>query len=290
MAGADHIEGGVEKMKRAGRKLIGMAAAWLLAASAFSTAVYAADGFSSEYERLLDTAYILSDEEQDEITELLDELSERQKMDVTIATVENLDGYNSIEACADDLYDYCNFGYGTNRDGLMFVVSMEEREWHISTCGYGITAFTDAGIQYVGGQMLDSLADGDYAQAFRIYAACCDDLIDQARAGHPFDKGDVPRKPMSATVPLICIAIGAALGFAAVQGMKAQLKSVRKAGSAANYVRPGSMNLTGKQDLFLYSHVNRVKRETKSSSSSGGGSSTHTSSSGTTHGGDGGKF
>ena len=56
MAGADHIEGGVEKMKRAGRKLIGMAAAWLLAASAFSMAVYAADGFSSEYERLLDTA------------------------------------------------------------------------------------------------------------------------------------------------------------------------------------------------------------------------------------------
>lgn len=194
MAGTDYIEGGVEKMKRAGRKLIGMAAAWLLAASAFSTAVYAADGFSSEYERLLDTANILSDEEQDEITELLDELSERQRMDVTIATVENLDGYNSIEACADDLYDYCNFGYGTDRDGLMFVVSMEEREWHISTCGYGITAFTDAGIQYVGGQMLDSLADGDYAQAFRIYAACCDDLIDQARAGHPFDKGDVAEK------------------------------------------------------------------------------------------------
>lgn len=181
-------------MKRTGRKLIGMAAAVLLMASAFCTAVYAADGFSSEYERLLDTAYILSDAEADEITGLLDELSERQKMDVTIATVNNLDGYNSIEACADDLYDYCNFGYGADRDGLMFLVSMEEREWHISTCGYGITAFTDAGIQYVGGQMLDSLADGDYAEAFRIYAACCDDLIDQARAGHPFDEDDVPRK------------------------------------------------------------------------------------------------
>ena len=138
--------------------------------------------------------------------------------------------------------------------------------------------------------MLDSLADGDYAEAFRIYAACCDDLIDQARAGHPFDEDDVPRKPMSPIVPLVCIVIGAALGIAVVQGMKAQLKSVRKEKSAANYVRPGSMNLTGKQDLFLYSNVNRVKRETKSSSSGGGGSSTHRSSSGTTHGGGGGKF
>ena len=141
-------------MKRAGRKLIGMAAAWLLAISAFSMTVYAADGFSSEYERLLDTAYLLSDEETDEINELLDELSERQKMDVTIATVDNLDGSSSIEACADDLYDYCNFGYGEDRDGLMLLISMEEREWHISTCGYAITAFTDAGIQYVGDQML----------------------------------------------------------------------------------------------------------------------------------------
>ena len=72
---------------------------------------------------------------------------------------------------------------------------------------------------------------------------------------------------MSPIVPLVCIVIGAALGIAIVQGMKAQLKSVRKEKSAANYVRPGSMNLTGKQDLFLYSNVNRVKRETKSSSS-----------------------
>ncbi len=65
---------------------------------------------------------------------------------------------------------------------------------------------------------------------------------------------------MSPVVPLICIVIGAVLGVAVVSGMKAQLKSVRKAKSAANYVRPGSMNLTGKQDLFLYSNVNRVKR------------------------------
>ena len=35
-------------------------------------------------------------------------------------------------------------------------------------------------------QGIAALDDGNYAQAFRIYAACCDDLIDQARAGHPF--------------------------------------------------------------------------------------------------------
>ena len=257
--------------------------------AAFPAFAAETDGFANEYYRVVDMADLLTDDEETVLNDKLDEISVRQNMDVVVATTDDLEGY-SVTEYADLLYEQLNFGYGENRDGLMLLISIEDSDWYISTCGYGITAFTDAGIQYVGGQMLDSLADGDYAEAFRIYAACCDDLIDQARAGHPFDEDDVPRKPMSLIVPLVCIVIGAALGIAVVQGMKAQLKSVRKEKSAANYVRPGSMNLTGKQDLFLYSNVNRVKRETKSSSSDGGGSSTHRSSSGTTHGGGGGKF
>jgi hypothetical protein len=42
---------------------------------------------------------------------------------------------------------------GENRDGVLLLVSTGDRKWHISTCGYGITAFTDAGIQYLGEQM-----------------------------------------------------------------------------------------------------------------------------------------
>ena len=239
--------------------------------------------------RLVDQAELLTAEEQQQIQAKLDEVSELHHCDAVVMTVNSLEGKTATEY-ADDAFDYDGYGLGEDKAGILFLVDMGDRNWATSTHGYAITAFTDAGIQYVGGQMLDSLADGDYAEAFRIYAACCDDLIDQARAGHPFDEDDVPRKPMSPIVPLVCIVIGAALGIAVVQGMKAQLKSVRKEKSAANYVRPGSMNLTGKQDLFLYSNVNRVKRETKSSSSGGGGSSTHRSSSGTTHGGGGGKF
>lgn len=120
--------------------------------------VYAADGFSSEYERLLDTAYLLSDEETDEINELLDELSERQKMDVTIATVDNLDGSSSIEACADDLYDYCNFGYGEDRgwpDAFdqyggtrMAYFDLWLRNYGIYGCRYPVCRRSDAGVPF----------------------------------------------------------------------------------------------------------------------------------------------
>ncbi len=33
---------------------------------------------------------------------------------------------------------------------------------YISTCGYGITVFTDAGIQYIGEQIKEDLSDGDF--------------------------------------------------------------------------------------------------------------------------------
>ena len=173
-------------------------AAGILSILGCAPAMADTDGFSEEYYRFQNPDEILSGDEAEQLNEQLDEISHNQNFDVTAALVDSLNG-ESVEAYADNLYDDCDFGYGDERDGVLLLVSLEDHDWYISTCGYGITAFTDAGIQYVGGQMLDSLADGDYAQAFRIYAACCDDLIDQARAGHPFDKGDVPRKPMSAT-------------------------------------------------------------------------------------------
>ena len=163
---------------------------------------------------------------------------------------------------------------------------MAERDWYISTCGYGITAFTDAGISYLGSAMKEDLSSGNYASAFYTYASECDQMITMAREGHPFSKKDLPHAPLSPLVLPICIVIGLVGAFLIVGSMKAQLKTVRKQTAAANYVKKGSMQLATQQDLFLYSKVDRVKKPEKDSS----GSSTHTSSSGTTHGGGGGKF
>lgn len=206
-------------------------------------------------------------------------------MDIVLITSEDMDGYSDIQEYADDLYDYCDYGYGANRDGLLLLISMAERDWYISTCGYGITAFTDAGISYLGSAMKEDFSSGNYASAFYTYASECDQMITMAREGHPFSKKDLPHAPLSPLVLPICIVIGLVGAFLIVGSMKVQLKTVRKQTAAANYVKKGSMQLATQQDLFLYSKVDRVKKPEKDSS----GSSTHTSS-GTTHGGGGGKF
>ena len=249
-------------------------------------------GFADLYYRMFDDAEVLTEDEDNELEDALEELSLRQSFDVTIATVESLEsvGYDSMEAYADDLYDYCQFGYGPDMDGVLLLVSVGDRKWHISTCGYGITAFTDAGIQYLGEQMKPFMAEGDYAAAFRTFIQWTDAYVTAAREGHPYDVDNMPKEPFSILYLGLALVIGLVTALIVTGVMKSRLKSVAPQRDATSYVRQGSMKLTNQRDLFLYRDVHRTERPKESSSSDSGGSSTHTSSSGTTHGGGGGSF
>ena len=274
------------------RSLFAALAALVLAAALAVPAFAVEGGFADLYYRMNDSANVLTEDEDNELEDALEELSLRQSFDVTIATIESLESvdYTSMEEYADDLYDFCQFGYGADRDGVLLLVSVGDRKWHISTCGYGITAFTDAGIQYLGEQMTPDMADGDYAAAFRTFVQWSDAYIDAARSGRPYDVKNLPREPLSLMYLFLALGIGLVLAWVVVGVMKSRLRSVAFQENAASYVREGSMNLTNSRELFLYRDVHRTERVEEKDSDSSGGSSTHTSSSGTTHGGGGGSF
>ena len=272
--------------KRISMILLLLVLCFSMAVSAFATdSAEGTDGFVDEYYRMQDLAGVLTEEENGELQNLLDEMSVNLKFDMIIVTVENLEGY-TIQDYADDWYDYCEFGYGSNKDGALLLISMEERDWYISTCGYGITAFTDAGITYIGEQMGDDLPAGNYAEAFRTFIQLGNQFVTQARDGNPFDKSDLPKKPLSVIWIAISLAIGFVIAKIIVGSMKSQLKTVRAQAAASSYIREGSMNVTESRDLFLYHKIERTEKSKNNSS----GSSTHESSSGTSHGGGGGKF
>ena len=274
------------------RSLCAALAALVLAAVLAVPAFAVEGGFADLYYRMNDSANVLTEDEDNELEDALEELSLRQSFDVVIATIESLESvdYDSMEAYADDLYDFCQFGYGADRDGVLLLVSVGDRKWHISTCGYGITAFTDAGIQYLGEQMTPDMADGDYAAAFRTFVQWSDAYIDAARSGRPYDVKNLPREPLSLMYLFLALGIGLVLAWVVVGVMKSRLRSVAFQENAASYVREGSMNLTNSREPFLYRDVHRTERVEEKDSDSSGGSSTHTSSSGTTHGGGGGSF
>lgn len=253
---------------------------------------------SNQTSRLVDQADLLSDSEETELLAELDEISERQQVDVVVVTRKSLNGKSAMEY-ADDFYDRKGYGFGEEKDGILFLISMEERDWYISTTGFGITAVTDAGLEYMSEQFLDDLKDGEYAAAFTRFAQLCDDYVTQARTGMPYDADHLPKEPF-AFVEYLIMAFGIAflISLIATGIMRSKLKSVNSQSAADSYVKTGSMKLTKEKDMFLYQHVDRREKPKDNDSGTGkintsshsGGSSTHTSSSGATHGGGGGKF
>ncbi len=247
--------------------------------------------------RLTDQADLLSDREEAELLQQLDEISNRQQADVVVVTIQSLEGKSPMEY-ADDFYDQKGYGFGDEKDGILFLISMEERDWYISTRGFGITAVTDAGLEYMSEQFLDGLTEGEYAAAFTIFAGLCDDYLTQAKSGRPYDADHLPKKPFAAARGLaLSFGAGFLISLAVTAIMKSRLKSVHSQSAADSYVKEGSMKLTKETDLFLYRHIDRRERpkdhespEHSGHSVSSGGSSTHMSSSGASHGGGGGKF
>ena len=239
----------------------------------------------SELPRVVDGANLLSRAEEKALASKLDEISQRHQVDVVVVTADTLEG-KSPRDYADDFYDNNGYGFGSGSDGVLLLVSMEDRDWWISTCGYGIKAFTDAGIEYLSEQFLPELSDGDYAEAFEIYAVQCDAFITQAKSGDPYDSHNLPKEPFNVVVSLlIALAVGFVFALIVTAVMRGQLKTVRSQRGATNYVRPGSLDVKLARDIFLYSQVTRREKPRESS-----GSSTHRSSSGRSHGGGGGKF
>ncbi len=233
--------------------------------------------------RLVDDADLLSSYEESSLLSELDQISEKHGMDIVVVTTQSLGG-KSAQDYADDFYDYN--GYAD--DGVLLLLSMDEREWHISTTGYGITAITDAGLDYIADCFVPYLSDGDYAAGFGVYAELCDEFIAKAKSGNAYDIGNLPKEPFSAGASLlVSLGIGFVIALIVTGSMKSQLKSVRSQARADSYLKSDSLKLTEKRDLFLYRNVSKRAKPKETSS---GGSSVHVSSSGRSHGGGGGRF
>lgn len=235
--------------------------------------------------RFVDFAGLLSESESEELTKKLDELSEKYDMDIVVVTTNTLEGLSPMEY-ADDFYDYYGYGAGDDFSGVLLLISMEDRDWWISTCGEGIRDFTDAGIKHIGERIVPALSDGNYYEAFLQFADLADDFINEARTNVPYDVDNMPKAPFEPPI-FIALAAGFIIAGIIVSVFARQLKADANYAEPNKFIVEDSLNISLQNDTFLYHSVNKIHRPQTSSS---GGSSTHTSSSGGTHGGGGGKF
>ncbi len=240
----------------------------------FSLSIFAS---AQENDRTLglveDYAELMTDEEEALLTEKFEAFCDEYEMEIAVVTINYLVGKTAREY-ADDFYDNNGYGYGENDDGLLalYVDGAEgEREIYITTHGKAINEITDADIDYITDVMIMYLSAGEFAEAFEAF-------VDETT--------DVVKVSVSLIWIPLSLAIGIVIVFFVLKTMASSNKSVIRKADAKDYVRSGSMVVTGSYDNFLFNNVTRVARPKNTSS----GSSTHTSSSGRTHGGGGKKF
>lgn len=234
---------------------------------------------------LIDRGGLLMDSEGVALAEKLGEISDRLECHIVVLTEESING-ESAEEYADDYFDYNGYGVGGERDGILLLVSMEERVWHVSGSGVcNSEFFPDSAFDYICEYIEDDLGEGEYAECFDTFASRCDDVISSAREGvvfkAPFDIAGT--LIMSAVIGFI-----AALIYTGI--LSGQLKSVGYEKDAARYLKADSLNLTRSGDIFLYRTLSVTPKPKDEGSSSSGGSRSHTSSSGRSHSGRGGSF
>lgn len=265
--------------------------------------------------KIVDNADLLTSQEESLLEHIAQQIAQDYGMDVVIVTVDGLDG-KSPEAFADDYFDDNGYGIGSSFSGVLLLISMEERDWAISTCGDAIYALTDYGIQQLFSAFAPDLSAGRYFEAFSVYldelpryfkALQNDDPIDGNQgyydgpgSYYPGTSDDVVYYPEKITAGevfskiLLALVIGCAVGGVAVWAMSSPMKSAKMQSGADHYFIRSSYAMRSHQDFYLYGNTSRVRRSQNNNGGGhggrGGGSSVHRSSGGRSHGGGHGKF
>lgn len=212
---------------------------------------------------VLDEADLLTDTEAAQLNQRLEQVSSTHGAQIVVVTIPSLEG-SSMDTHVEYVYDSMAMGYGENRDGVLLLVCMDPRQYRILSNGYAGVAISSSEIEQIGEEIVPSLSDGDYAEAFDTFAQQCDYYLNGYLNGFPFEFG---------RNLVISLVIGVVIGCLVAFGLKSQLKSVFKQYRADAYVKSGSMQLNTSRDLFLYRNVSRTKKETNKSSGSRSGSS-----------------
>ncbi len=224
--------------------------------------------YGLSYDKILirDNGNVLPDSRETALSEKLAKVSQDRACDLVVVTVQSLAG-RDVQRYAHELYDQNGYGQGSTRDGILLLVSVRDREYAFSFNGFANEKLSNAAMDLLEKDVRKCLSDDDYAGAFDKFADDCDYLLGLARDGKNYN-------PFPWIIIPISLILGFVIAFVSVSSMKRKLNSVRLAGNAANYVRPGSLHLRDCRDLYLYSTVTRVPkpRDNGSSGRSSGGS------------------
>lgn len=255
-----------------------------------ATPVLAEESSKVSKDYVVDNADLLTQTEENELSEKLQDISDELQFDVVVVTT-NSTGSKTATEYADDYFDYNGYGRGSNNDGALFLVDMDDRKWAISTSGYGIEAIVDSALNDMEEEIVPYLKSGDYDGAFNEFADLTYDIVNDAKNGKTYSNSTTSTTKNHKNIGtnlIVAFSIGAGISLIIILVYRSKLKPVKFQKEAKEYIVPGSFNLRRSDDVFLYFNITKVPIPKNNDSDDSG--SFHSSSSGSSHGGSSGSF
>ena len=129
-----------------------------------------------------DEAGLFSGEQLQTITREIDALRTHTGMDAIVVTTTAKNG-KSPQEFAEEYYDNSGLGTGKERSGFLYLIDMEERVTHITTCGGAIPVFSDSNLDTVLDNAYVYLGKGDFAGSVSSVISDFINYYDKAIAG-----------------------------------------------------------------------------------------------------------
>lgn len=226
-----------------------------------ATGVYA---WSTEPQlpHVTDQAGLLTEIQIQRLEKMAQTLAEQYDVGIYIVTVEDYRDFDptGVYEAAYGIYHGYSLGEGRQRNGMILLLSMEERDYALFRYGEkAVYAFDDYGLEKLEAAFLDDFGDDSWNDGFQDYVRTCGQYLEKAAAGNPVRKSPV-------TLILISWAIALVIAAVVCAGLVGQMKTVRKSTGAVGYA--GNLVLTERFDQFT--HRTQTQRKIERSQSAGG--------------------
>lgn len=232
-------------------------------------------------EKVYDMASLLTAEQKDLLTQKINEFIALNHVDLILVSTDDNKGLRAQEY-ADDFYDHNNFGIGGQKNGILFLIDMDDRKYATSTTGTMVDFINDSILDRVDENVIPLMSSGDFYGAYDRF------IFEMGRAFEPtlVDPNEGSKGINYFKSALKCFLIGLIPSLIVLLVLRSKLKTVKKKTQANDYYVDNSLVFEEQTDTFRYQTETRRKIERSSSSSSG----SHGSSSGVRHGGRSGSF
>lgn len=219
---------------------------------------------------IFDNSDLLTFDEWEKLEARAADISQRHGCGVYVAFVDDFTEYgygNDVYKTTYQLYHANELGMGENRDGIIILLSMAERDYAMFVYGtYAETAFNSYGQEKLEKAFLGNFKEDDWYGGVSNYLSTCDEYLTRADAGKPVRES--PALLIAIAVVASCLLSGAICLF-----LKRSMKTVHQKVEANEYVAPGGLQLSKQYDRYTHTTEVRSKISSSDDSSSSGTSS-----------------